>query len=413
MVVRSPRRDARPAPADSERERLLRRNRELSILNAIAEGLNRAVDLGEALRAALALVADLLDLRAGWVWLLDEDSGEPLLAAAQFLPPALRDEPRRMQGSCYCLRTFRAGDMHGAANVNVIECSRLEGLVEGTEGLHFHASIPLRAGEKQLGVLNVAGQDWRGLSPEELQLLNTIGYQIGVAVERARLHARAAALATAEERTRLARELHDSLAQSLTAIAWRLETADALLETGSARARPTVGEALALTREALRETRRVVQDLRAGALQGKSLPQALRELAASYTATYGVKISMTASGPAARLAPHVEAGLFRIAQEAANNVVRHAGARRAWIRLTVGDDTARLTIRDDGRGFQPGVGEDVPSPGTGFGLTGMRERARLLGGSLRVESTPGVGTKVVATVPLAGGAPWTAASASL
>ncbi len=208
---------------------LVRRNRELSILNAIAEGLNRAVDLRQALQTALALVAELLELRAGWVWLLDEETGEALLAAAQHLPPALADDPKRMTGSCYCLDTFRAGDLHGAANVNVIECSRLYKAVKGTEGLEYHASIPLYAGEKQLGVLNVAGPDWRELTPDELQLLYTIGYQVGIAVERARLHGRAALLATAEERTRLARELHDSLAQSLTAVTLQLEAADELV----------------------------------------------------------------------------------------------------------------------------------------------------------------------------------------
>lgn len=394
--------------ATAERERLLRRNRELSILNAIAEGLNRAVDLGEALRSALALVADLLDLRAGWVWLLDEQSGEPVLAAAQHLPPALRDQPERMEGSCYCLRSFRAGDMHGAANVNVIECSRLQGLVEGTEGLHFHASIPLYAGDEKLGVLNVARTDWRELTAEELRLLYTIGYQVGIAVERARLHARAAALATAEERARLARELHDSLAQLLTAIALQLETADALMASRPVDAHSKVTEALRLTREALRETRSVVQDLRAGALQDKSLPEALRELAASYAAIYRIAVRVTASGPAARLAPHLEAGLYRIAQESLNNVVKHAHARHAWVRLAVARDVVRLSVRDDGVGFEPRGGASTPgrsSASGGFGLTGMRERAKLLGGTLRVESAPGAGTRVIATVPLAGGPP--------
>src|SRR5215204_1524024 len=205
---------------------LYRHNQELSILNAIAEGLNRAVDLRQALETTLRLVAELLGLRAGWVWLLDQESGDETLAAAQNLPPILRDHPERMTGSCYCLRTFRTGDLRGAANVNVVECSRLEGEAEGTEGLQYHASIPIYAGAVRLGVLNVASEGWRGLSAEELQLLSTVGYQVGIAVERARLHERAGLLATAEERTRLARELHDSLAQSLSAITLQLEAAD-------------------------------------------------------------------------------------------------------------------------------------------------------------------------------------------
>lgn len=381
---------------------VLRRNRELSILNAIAEGLNRAVDLGEALRSALALVAELLGLRAGWVWLLDEVTGEPILAAAQFLPPVLRDEPKRMTGRCYCLDSFTAGDMHGAANVNIIECSRLWRLARGTEGLHYHSSIPLYAGVKKLGVLNVASSDWRELTADELQLLYTIGYQIGIAVERARLHARAAELATAQERTRLARELHDSLAQSLTAVALQLEAADALTGRSPERAQQKVREALRLTREALQETRRVVHDLRAGALQGKALPAALRELGSAYMRTYGVQVRVTRTGPAARLSPHLESGLYRIAQEGLNNVVKHAGAGHARISLRIGGEAVKLTVQDDGSGFDP---DHLPhrAAGEGFGLTGMRERARLLGGTLTVESTPGVGTRVEAVVPLEGG----------
>jgi two-component system NarL family sensor kinase len=380
---------------------LVRRNRELSILNAIAEGLNRAVDLREALESALALVAELLGLRSGWVWLLDEETGEEILAAAQHLPPVLRDEPERMTGSCYCLRTFRTGDLRGAANVNVVECSRLDDAIEGTEGLSYHASIPLYAGEKRLGMLNVARENWQELTPEELQLLYTIGYQVGIAVERARLHQRASLLATAEERTRLARELHDSLAQSLSAVTLQLEAADEVVQRAPDKAQPKIEEALRLTREALVETRRVVHDLRAGALQGKPLPQALRELGATYARTYDVKVIVTSSGPVNRLTPHLEAGLFRIAQEALTNAVRHAGARLVRLRLTIGLDVVTMSIKDDGHGFEMErlLARDHAE---GFGITGMIERARLLGGRLQIESEPGKGTRIRTVVPLGG-----------
>lgn len=113
---------ARP---ESDTEKLKRRNRELSILNGIAEALSRELDLSQALQVALAQAAKLLDLRAGWIWLLREDTGDSYLAATQNLPPALANAPQRMEGSCYCLDTFRAGDLVGAANVNVVTCSRL------------------------------------------------------------------------------------------------------------------------------------------------------------------------------------------------------------------------------------------------------------------------------------------------
>ncbi len=214
---------------------LRQRNHELSVLNAIARELNSSVDLGETLEFTLAQVAELLGLRTGWIWLLNEETARFYLAASQDLPPALAGNPRRMNGEgyCYCLDTYKKGDLGGAANVNVLRCSRLKGLVDGTGGLRYHASIPLYAGDKRLGVMNVASPDWRELSPEDLQLLYTIGDLLSIAVERARLSARNARLSVAEERNRLAREIHDTLAQGLTAAGLQLETADALLEAGS------------------------------------------------------------------------------------------------------------------------------------------------------------------------------------
>jgi two-component system NarL family sensor kinase len=223
------------------KEDLERRNHELSVLNEIARELNRSVELGEALGFTLSQVAELLGLRTAWIWLIDDSSPEPYLAAASNLPPALADDPRRMDGSgyCYCLDTYKRGDLEGAANVNVLTCSRLDGLVDGTGGLRYHASIPLYAGEKKLGVMNVASPQWRGLSPEDLQLLSTIGDLLAIAVERASLFDRSARLGAVEERNRLAREIHDTLAQGLTATGLQLESAEALLDgdSGAERAR--------------------------------------------------------------------------------------------------------------------------------------------------------------------------------
>jgi len=121
----------------SEAEQLRQRNHELSILNSIAQALNRSLDLDEALNSALAQVADLLELHTGWVWLLKEEGDQPYLAAAQNLPPGLVRRPQLMEGSCYCLDTYQAGDLEGAANVNVVTCSRLKKLVHDNNGLRL------------------------------------------------------------------------------------------------------------------------------------------------------------------------------------------------------------------------------------------------------------------------------------
>jgi two-component system NarL family sensor kinase len=384
--------------SESDTEKLTRRNRELSILNSIAQALNRQVDLSQALHAALAQVADLLDLQTGWIWLLREDTGESDLAAAQNLPPALANAPRRMEGSCYCLDTFQAGDLSGAANVNVVTCSRLNGLVDGTDGLRYHASIPLYAHDKKLGVLNVASADWRELAPDDLRLLYTVGDLVSIAVERARLFARSAQFGAAEERNRLAREIHDTLAQGLTAIALQLETADVLLEgEGSPeRVRQAVQQALALTRANLEEARRSVLDLRAAPLEGRTLAEALAALAAQREWKQGnLHVKFDVAGESRSLPLRIETSLYRIAQEALTNIVHHAQARHATVLLAMLPHQVQLVIQDDGRGFDPNR-----IPKGRYGLIGLNERVKLLGGSLKVLSNPGAGTRIEAVIPL-------------
>ncbi len=382
---------------------LEQRNRELSILNAIATALNESVSLSASLGAALSCVAELLDLQAGWVWLLDETTGRPYLAAAQNLPPALADHPERMDGACYCLGAFRRGHLHGAANV--FACSRLEWLTEDTSGLRFHASVPLSVRDRKLGVLNIASTEWRELTDCELRMLHTIGEMLGVAIERSRLYERSTAAGAAEERNRLAREIHDTLAQGLAATAIQLETADALLEAGAEpeRAREAVRQALRTTRQNLEDTRRSVLDLRPAPLQGRSLAEALRELCVEYSAEGRPPVQFQAAGGGRTLPARIEVGLYRIAQEAVTNARRHAGATRVSVQLGMESDQVTLTVEDDGRGFgsETGCGASTgTSPTGGFGLSGMCERVRLLGGTFNVQSSPGAGTRVEVVAPL-------------
>jgi two-component system NarL family sensor kinase len=384
-----------------ETKSLQRLNHELSVLNGIARELNRSVNLDQALRFTLSQVAELLGLRTGWIWLIRESSPEPYLAAAQNLPPVLADEPRRMDGSgyCYCLDTYRKGDLGGAANVNVLTCSRLNGLVDGTDGLRYHASIPLYSGEKKLGVMNVASPGWRGLDPDDLQLLNTVGDLLSIAVERARLFERSARLGAVEERNRLAREIHDTLAQNLTATGLQIESAEALLEAGSSpeKVQAALTRALSLTRSNLDEARRSVLDLRAAPLEGRSLVEALKALVDRWETETGIATRFKAVNGSRPVPPRVEAALYRVGGEALANVARHADARRATIRLVATPDSISLLVEDDGRGFDP---SEVPDDR--HGLVGMRERVEMLGGALRVDNSPGGGTRVEAKIQLEG-----------
>ncbi len=376
------------------------RNRALSILNDIAHVLNRSSDLAQALEGTLARVAELFDLQTGWIWLYHPDSGKSYLAAAQNLPPALTQKPRLMEGTCTCLNTFEKGDLRGAANINIISCSRLDPLVDGTDGLRCHASIPLYArsdgSEKKLGVLNVASADWRELSDRDLRLLHTVGDLLGIAIERARLFDQSVQLGAAEERNRLAREIHDTLGQGLAGLVLQLETVDALLEAQAdpERVRQAVQQTLTLTRANLDETRRSVMDLRAAPLEGRTLAQALRQLA-TQVRQQGLRVKTDIVGAHHPLPLRLEAGLYRICQESLTNIVRHARAQRVQLRLNITSQQIRLYIEDDGCGFDP-----AQLPKDRYGLVGLNERARLLDGQLKLESSPGKGTRLEVTIPL-------------
>jgi len=373
-----------------------RRLRELRVLNAIAQALNSVPDVEQALERTLELVTGLLGLPTGWIWLVDPDTGHFYHAVSRHLPPYL-DEPVRMRGrSCWCIDAFLEGEL-SPKNIDVIECSRLRPGVQRrdtnlTHGLRYHASVPLYFRDRRLGILNVTGPDWRPLTDEELHLLSTIAYQVGVAVERARLAEEAARLARAEERARIAREIHDTLAQGLAAIALDVEAALRQLAQRPEGARPRLARALRTARQSLEDARRSVVNLRAG--PPKPLGEALAALARAFASETGIRVRVRAAGDL-RLPLEVEAELYRIAQEALRNVRRHAAARRVHVVLEAADGWVRLGVQDDGRGF------DVRAvPERCQGIVGMRERVKLLGGVLRIRSRPGRGTQVAVSVPL-------------
>jgi two-component system NarL family sensor kinase len=271
----------KPHVPESDTDKLRRRNRELFVLSTIAEALNKEVVLEQSLQTALGHIADLFGLLTGWIFLQREDTNEFYLAAAQDLPPALAANAcGLMDGDCTCLDSYLQGGLDNRKRVNVITCSRLEDLMDGTNGLRYHASIPLYAHQKPLGVLNVASAEshWWVLSSDDLPLLHTVGDLLSIAIERTRLFAQSTQLGMIEERNRLAREIHDTLAQGLTGIALQLESADALLEVGAntQTVRNTIKHALDLTRANLESARRSVLDLRAAPLEGRHLPGARR-----------------------------------------------------------------------------------------------------------------------------------------
>jgi two-component system NarL family sensor kinase len=378
-----------------------RRNQETAVLGAIAEAWNRASSVRQALEETLALVAGQLGLRTGWVWLLDTETGQFYSAAALNLPPYLR-EPVRMTGhACWCIDRFRAGKL-AAQNVDVMECSRLRAAIEAnaaeeTAGLRAHASIPLTFQGRPLGIMNATAPSGRRFTAGELRFLSSVAYQVGIAIERARLSEERAHLTRSEERARLAREIHDTLAQDLTAIALHLESALTHLRAHPDRARERIERALATTRASLEEARRSVLDLRGAPPGGRPLPQALEALGRAFTTETGVRVRSLLYDPrscAGALPARIEAELFRIAGEALANVRRHANAAEVILSLQLTSRTVRLVVHDSGRGC-----DFDAVPPERQGIVGMRERAALLGGRLRLRSRLGHGTTVIAEIP--------------
>lgn len=369
---------------------------ELEIVGEVAEALSTAPSVQQALERTLELVTGLLGLETGWVWLIDPETGHIYAAAARNLPPYLQ-EPVRMSGApCWCINEFRDGSL-SASNIDVMECSRLRPAVRAretdvTSGLAHHASVPLSFQGKPLGIMNITAPAMRRLTKAELRLLSTIGLQVSIAIERARLAEESAMLVRADERTRLAREIHDTLAQGLAALTLQIETALQHVGRDPDRVRERMEKALATARASLDEARRSVTALRAGVTAGKPLAQALAAFTREMTSDSGIRVSFEVRGMCV-LDAAVEEELFRIAQQALTNVRQHAQARTAAVTLECTKRRVQLMVEDDGIGF------DVRRiRAERHGIVGMRERARAAGGTLRIASKRGAGTRVTAAV---------------
>jgi signal transduction histidine kinase len=199
-----------------------------------------------------------------------------------------------------------------------------------------------------------------------------------------------------EERQRLAREIHDTLAQGLTSIVTQLEAADQLFDEDPEQARRHLDNARRSAREGLGEVRRSVRDLRPDLLDGGSLVDALGRTCRAWSLETGVRADLHTTGAPAPLHPNTESTLLRTTQEALANTAKHANATRVTVTLSYLGEAVTLDIDDDGVGF---ADPPRPHPDGGFGLAGMRERVTAAGGELHVESAPGSGTTIAVSVP--------------
>ncbi len=268
-----------------------------------------------------------------------------------------------------------------------------------TEGLVACLAVPVGARGEVTGALLVGYRHARRIPDGELQFLENVAAQMGIALENTRLYRKSEQVAMLEERDRLAREMHDGLAQALAALHLRLEAV-----TLAARSKPDADLGPELERmqaacaAAYADVRQAILNLRQRLPAGTDLAGYLAEYLHQFGREHDLEVEAAFSaGGVPALAPTSEAQMIRILQEILNNVVRHSRARHVRVQMEARDGQLALTVRDDGLGFDPAA---VPTRGH-LGLAIMRERAEQAGGSVAVQSAPGTGTQVRVLLPMA------------
>jgi len=368
-------------------QRVADRTRELSTLNAVAAVVSRSLELDEVMEAALAKTLEAMGMEAGAAFRL-ADGQRLSLMAHRGLSERFVGHVQEMS-----LHQSAAADAVGeAAPVLRRVADYPDGALKDAlrlEGLQSVISVPLVARSEMVGVLNLATRAARSISPEERSLLAAVGQQAGMAVENARLYEGAEAAAAAAERNRLARELHDAVSQTLFSASMIADVLPRLWERNPEEAARRLGDLRTLTRGAMAEMRTLLWELRPAALEETDLDELLGQLgkAAAGRARIEVMLDVKPTGP---IPGEVKIALYRIAQEALNNVVKHAGASQVTIGIRPDDGSGlELRISDDGRGFTT---RDVPAGH--LGLSSMRERAQGIGAELTLQTCLGEGTVI-------------------
>lgn len=406
------------------------RTRQLSTLNAVALTVNQSLNLKEILDRALDEVLQLTGIDMVAIFLLDPSRGDLKLQAFR----GLSEQAARLAYQVGLLDGSCGGVVELGEPVVVPDISTQRG--RGAESLqreHVRAvmHVPLMNKGRVLGSMCLGTHDGIRFDPEEQQSFTAIGNQIAIAVENARLYAdvqhkerlrgelfQKALAAQEEERKRIARELHDEISQSLTALLYEAE--EALERASNPRVKERLQSVCELTQRTLDDVHTLMFDLRPSMLDQLGLIPALRWLAQSRLETKGIRVSIemssnvTANGNTdiQRLSPEMETALFRVIQEAIHNIARHAAARSVAIRLELEESRAMASIEDDGIGFDlselsavsmrdiEGSDSFLTHDARGLGLLGMQERIELLGGELQINTAPGSGTQIHIEVPL-------------
>ncbi|HEX9101371.1 MAG TPA: GAF domain-containing sensor histidine kinase, partial [Polyangia bacterium] len=367
--------------------------RELSVLYETTRIFGATLDLDRLLGEAIARIVTLVDpVRSGAIFLRDPRTGALMLRAAHQRGDADQPCADAAQIALGAQTAVESGDIA----YHALDADR--GVV----------ALPLNSQSTCIGALSLVHD-----GPfDNLAIMQTLAAQLVIAIENARLYAQVQEkeelrgrllerIVTAQEaeRRRLARDLHDQTGQTLTALGLGLSSLAGLIAADPPAAQRRLDSLKEMSASAVADLRQMIADLRPALLDDLGLAAALREMARQVEAHHGLAVEVQINGARRRLRPEAETVLYRIAQEALNNTVRHARAAHACLTLDFGPDAVILTAADDGAGFAPAALMSATGKRRAWGLLGMQERAQLVNGTLDVQAAPGEGTRLTARVP--------------
>ena len=406
----------RDVTAERELEtQILRRHHQLLALSHISSAVSGLQDLDAVLRIALDNVLEIISGAIGGILLLDEKTQTLHYRVQRGLSIRYTEGVRISLGEGIAGKVAQTGESILLEDVSKDPRTANHDLISA-EGLKGFVSIPLKVKDKVVGVMNIASHIAGRFGADDVSLLNSIGDYLGTTIEQASLYERLArvgerykvllqhALAAQEqERKRVARELHDETAQSLTSLTLSLQAIIGMAEMKGIRDAEFMERLRTVHSYAVHagnEIVRLMKELRPTLLDELGMAAAIHRYAKDTLQAKGINVSVEFKGTDRRFQPEVEVTLFRIAQGTIGNILEHSGAKNVLIKLECNEKECVLNIRDDGKGFDVSKLTRIDPSGRGAGLFTMRERTSLVGGTGYVESKPGQGTTVTAKVPL-------------
>ncbi len=409
----------RNVTAERELEvQILRRHHQLLALNRISDAVSGLGDLDTILKVALNNVLEIVGGNVGGMLILEEETGTLSYRVHHGLSGRYIEGMRLKIGQGIAGKVARTGEPLLLENISQDPNAAHSDLIR-IEGLKGFVSVPLKAKDKVLGVMNIASHKERRFGKDDMYLLSSIGHQLGTSIEQAKLYKclneakeryqyllRQTITLQEDERKRIARELHDETGQKLTALSLNLQASSEMIKIIGVEnddLKAIIKKSHSIAVHANTELTNIIRKLRPTLLDTLGLPAALRHLVETNLTHKGVIVSTEFKGLEQRLPAELELTLFRITQEAISNIVWHSEAKKATIKLECNDNECVFCIEDNGKGFDANQITSIDASGRGAGLFGMKERVNLVNGNCSIDSQPNKGTKIIATVPISRG----------